>query len=165
MVRESRHVFLMREIEKLHQAVLKAICEIQPLVLHSVDGWWVCGFPRILSWAKTQQTCAVYRLTKTVDFTYDKTRLKLYCFLALELESSVWFSFWCEQTFKTISRRVNNQSRTLATACCKRNSEFTTATFLLWPSVRGPITWLASPCVHSWRERDTNEKKSEIKRR
>lgn len=50
---------------------------------------------------------------------------------------------------------------TLATACWRRKREFTTAMFLLWPSVRGPITWLASPCVHSWeRQKKEGRKKN-----
>lgn len=38
---------------------------------------------------------------------------------------------------------------TFVTDWCNLYSEFTTATFLLCPSVRGPITWLASPWVES----------------
>ena len=52
---------------------------------------------------------------------------------------------------------VDRRPPTLVTACCRRYKELTTATFLLWPSVNGPITWLASPWVHSCRQRNTQE--------
>lgn len=48
---------------------------------------------------------------------------------------------------------------TLVTACCRRYRVFTTATFLRWPSVSGPITWLASPWVHNWRQSLRGESK------